>query len=86
MVGGNVQVRKIAPPAAGYAYLRARLLRVVQHEHGAAALPAFDSAQEPRCSRADDDDVFFGGGRSILKRAFSHEVARMNKAFESSIW
>jgi hypothetical protein len=58
VLGGDVQVREIAAPTAGNANLRARSFSMVDHQDRPAALAAFDSAQETRCSGADDDDVF----------------------------
>ena len=44
--GGHVQVREIAPAAAGYADLRAGPACMVQYEHAAAAFSAFNGAEQ----------------------------------------
>ena len=58
VVGGHVQVREIAAPAPGNAYLGAGPLCVFKNEHRPAALGAFHGAHKTRCPGADDDDVF----------------------------
>jgi hypothetical protein len=76
VVGGHVEVREIAPPAAGDAYLGAGLGGMVQHEHRATPLSAFDGAQEARCPGADDDDVPFNQSLPKMETKFTHEGSK----------
>ena len=76
VAGGHVEVREIAPPAAGDGYLGAGPAGMVQHEHRAAPLSAFDGAQEARCSGADDDDVPFNQSLPKMETKFSHEGSK----------
>jgi hypothetical protein len=64
----HMQIREVASPSAGDEYFGAHALSVVEHEHGAAAFSALQSAHQSRRARSDDDDVFFHRIRIILTR------------------